>query len=79
MKLTEELLNLIEASPSCFHATENFCAMLRKEGYIQLLAAARGWKVFRCAQRLVRCCISRAAHGFCRLYDLGGAQRLANV
>ena len=40
MKLTEELLNLIEASPSCFHATENFCAMLRKEGYIQLRETA---------------------------------------
>lgn len=36
MKLTEELLSLIERSPSCFHATENFCAMLREAGYTQL-------------------------------------------
>lgn len=36
MNLTEELLSLIARSPSCFHATENFCAMLRADGYTQL-------------------------------------------
>ena len=41
MKLTGELLNLIENSPSCFHATENFCAMLRDAGYVQLLETER--------------------------------------
>ena len=34
--LAKELVDFLENSPSCYHATENFAEMLKKEGYLAL-------------------------------------------
>ena len=36
MEITKELLSFIDNSPSCFHATENLCAMLEAAGCVRL-------------------------------------------
>ena len=35
-RLAKELLGFIENSPSCYHVTDNFAEMLKKEGYLAL-------------------------------------------
>ena len=42
--LAKELLGFIENSPSCYHVTENFAEMLKKEGY-QALYEQEKWDI----------------------------------
>ena len=44
MKYTENLLDFIEKSPSCFHAVENITATLREGGYSEL-SESEAWQL----------------------------------